>query len=57
MEETGYEDCFFGEGVTLVEWADRVRELMPENTIRVQIDRDPEKGFDYRRITVDYTGS
>lgn len=57
MEEIGYEDCFFGDGVCLVEWADLIEELMPENTIWIRIEKDLEKGFDYRRIEVAYENS
>lgn len=53
MEEIGYEDCFYGDGVCLVEWADLIRELMPENTVWITIEKDLERGFDYRRITVE----
>lgn len=52
MEEIGYEDCFFGEGISLVEWANLIEELMPENTIWITIEKDLEKGFDYRKIEV-----
>lgn len=52
MEEIGYEDCFYGEGVSLVEWAELVKELIPKDAIPVLIEKDLEKGFDYRRITV-----
>ena len=54
MDEIGYEDYFYGDGICLVEWANLIEELMPENTIRVRIEKDLEKGFDYRRITIDY---
>lgn len=53
MDEIGYEDCFYGEGVCLVEWADLIKELLPEDTCRITIEKDPEKGFDYRRITME----
>jgi tRNA threonylcarbamoyladenosine biosynthesis protein TsaE len=53
MDEIGYEDYFFGEGICLVEWANLIEELMPENTIRITIEKDLTKGFDYRRITVE----
>lgn len=58
MEETGFDDCVLGEGVTLVEWADIIREIMPAGTIWINIAKDPAKGFDYRRIMVEdeYTG-
>ena len=52
MDEIGYEDCFFGEGVFLVEWANLIEEIMPEETIWIKIEKDLEKGFDYRRIEV-----
>ena len=50
MEEIGYQDCFYGEGVTLVEWADLVREILPETYGRITIEKDLEKGPDYRKI-------
>ena len=52
MDEIGYEDCFFGQGVSLVEWAEKIEELLPENCTRVTIKKDPEKGFDYRSIEI-----
>ena len=52
MEEIGYEDCFYGNGISLVEWANLIEELMPEDTIWITIEKDLEKGFDYRKIEV-----
>ena len=52
MDEIGYEDYFYGEGVCLIEWADLIRELLPEHTGRIVIEKDLEKGFDYRKITI-----
>lgn len=52
MEEIGYDDYFFGNGVCMIEWAELVEELIPENSIHVTIEKDLEKGFDYRRITI-----
>ncbi len=52
MEEIGYEDCFYGEGVSLVEWPGLIRELLPEDAIWISIEKDAERGFDYRRITI-----
>ena len=52
MDEIGYEDYFYGEGVCLVEWANLIEELMPEQTIWLTIEKDLEKGFDYRKISV-----
>lgn len=53
MEEIGYEDFFYGEGVCLIEWAELVRELLPERYTSVTILKDLEKGFDYRRIIIE----
>lgn len=53
MDEIGYEDYFYGDGVCLVEWANLIEELMPADTVHIQIEKDLERGFDFRRITVD----
>lgn len=53
MEEIGYEDCFFGEGVCLIEWADLIREILPEHYTEIAIRKNPEKGFDYRMISIE----
>lgn len=52
MDEIGYEDYFFGQGVCLVEWANLIEELMPRETISITIEKDPSKGFEYRKITI-----
>ncbi len=52
MDEIGYEDCFYGSGVCLVEWANLIEELMPGDTVWITVEKDLERGFDYRRITI-----
>ena len=52
MDEIGYEDCFYGEGVCLIEWAELIEEILPEHVIAVTIEKDLEHGFDYRKITL-----
>lgn len=52
MEEIGYEDYFFGNGVCLIEWATLIRDLLPEKVMSITIEKDLERGFDYRRITI-----
>lgn len=52
MDEIGYEDCFYGDGICLVEWANLIEELMPSETKWITIEKDLEKGFQYRKITV-----
>lgn len=53
MEEIGYEDCFYGDGVCLIEWSDLIKEILPEQVIRITIEKDLNQGFDYRKITVE----
>lgn len=53
MEEIGYDDYFFGNGVCLIEWAELIQELIPEQAIRIRIEKDPPKGFDYRKIIIE----
>lgn len=53
MEEIGYEDYFFGGGVCMVEWAERISELIPAGARHITIEKDLEKGFDYRKISID----
>ena len=52
MEEIGYEDYIYGEGVCLIEWADLIKEILPEHYTEVKIEKDLQKGFDYRRISI-----
>lgn len=52
MEEIGYEDYFYGAGLTLVEWGNLIEELLPQERKEIRIEKDLEKGFDYRKITI-----
>ncbi len=56
MEEIGCDDYFYGDGVCLIEWAELIEEILPKDRISVTIEKDLDKGFDYRRITVDRSG-
>lgn len=52
MEEIGYEDYFYGEGVCLIEWAEQIEEILPENRININIKKNLQKGYDYRVIEI-----
>lgn len=52
MEEIGYEDYFYGDGLTMIEWANLIEEILPEHYRRITIEKNLEKGFDYRKITI-----
>ncbi|MGN0432025.1 MAG: tRNA (adenosine(37)-N6)-threonylcarbamoyltransferase complex ATPase subunit type 1 TsaE [Lachnospiraceae bacterium] len=53
MDEIGYEDYVYGNGVSLIEWAGLIEEILPEHYTQITIEKELEKGFDYRRITVE----
>ena len=52
MEETGFYEYVGGEGVALIEWAELIEEIIPTDAVHVLIEKNVEKGFDYRLITV-----
>lgn len=54
MEEIGYEDLFYGDGLTMIEWANMIEELLPPVYDQITIEKDLQKGFDFRRITVEH---
>lgn len=53
MDEIGYEDYFFGAGICIIEWAKLISGLIPSNAKKITIEKNPEKGFDYRKITIE----
>ena len=53
MDEVGYEDFVYGEGVCLIEWSNLIEEILPDHMTSVTIEKDLQKGFDYRKITVE----
>ena len=52
MDEIGYEDYFYGEGLCMIEWANLIEEILPEHRWDITIEKDLEKGFDYRKIII-----
>ena len=53
MYEIGFEDYLFGSGVCIIEWSELIEDIIPGSAIKIRIDRDVQKGLDYRRITVE----
>lgn len=53
MDEIGYEDYIYGDGVSLIEWANLISDILPEHYTQITIEKNLEKGFDYRKITVE----
>lgn len=52
MEEIGFDDYIYGNGVCLIEWANLIEEILPQSLKVITIEKDLEKGFDYRKITI-----
>lgn len=52
MDEIGYEDYFYGDGLCMIEWANLIEEILPDSRKEITIEKDLEKGFDYRKITI-----
>ena len=57
MEEVGFEDYIMGDGVSLIEWANLIEEILPEKRTDILIEKDLEQGFDYRKITISESDS
>ena len=56
MDEIGFDDYIYGDGLCLIEWADLIEEILPEHYVEIKIEKDPGRGFDFRRITVEEKG-
>lgn len=56
MEEVGFDDYVMGEGVSLIEWAQLIEEILPSRRTAIVIEKDLEQGFDYRKITIEECG-
>ncbi len=56
MDEIGFDDYVYGEGLTMIEWANLIEEILPDHFWQITIEKDLEKGFDYRKITVEEVG-
>ena len=54
MEDTGFEEYFYGDGVALVEWADFIRQILPSNAVIINFERDSAKGDNYRKLKISY---
>ena len=53
MDEIGFDDYVYGEGVSLIEWANLIEEILPAKRTQITIEKDLEQGFDYRKITIE----
>ena len=52
MDEIGFEEYAYGDGVCFIEWADLIKGIIPKKHTRIEIKKNLEKGFDYREIDI-----
>ncbi|WP_010169079.1 tRNA (adenosine(37)-N6)-threonylcarbamoyltransferase complex ATPase subunit type 1 TsaE, partial [Candidatus Epulonipiscium viviparus] len=48
----GFEEYFYGDGVCLVEWANKVADEIPPTAKWIYIDKDLQRGENFRTIEV-----
>lgn len=53
MDEIGYEEYFYGEGICLIEWAEIIEDILPEDVTWITIEKSMDEDFDYRKITIE----
>lgn len=52
MYEIGFEEYLYAGGVCLIEWAELIKDILPEDITDITIEKSLDKGFEYRRITI-----
>lgn len=57
MDEIGYEEYVYGDGVSLIEWANLIEEILPDTYTKIEISKDLSKGYDYRKIEITTIGA
>src|SRR5690606_12447510 len=57
MFEIGFEEYLYGEGIVVIEWADIIKDILPEEVIQVTIKKNLDLGIDARIIEIVFNGS
>ena len=55
IEAIGFDEYIFGNGVSVIEWANYIEELIPAENLTILIEKLPSMGETYRKITITYT--
>ncbi|WP_010246734.1 tRNA (adenosine(37)-N6)-threonylcarbamoyltransferase complex ATPase subunit type 1 TsaE [Acetivibrio cellulolyticus] len=56
MYDIGFEEYLYGEGVVVIEWAELIKGILPDDLIWVKISKDLASGVDTREISIDFQG-
>ncbi|AUN00580.1 tRNA (adenosine(37)-N6)-threonylcarbamoyltransferase complex ATPase subunit type 1 TsaE [Clostridium botulinum] len=57
IEAIGFDEYIFGEGISIIEWSDYIEDLIPNEHMDIRINKIPEEGESYRKITINYYGN
>ncbi len=52
----GFDEYIFSSAVSIIEWANYIEELIPTESLRIHIEKQPALGDNFRKIHIDYTG-
>ena len=52
MYEIGYEEYVYGDGITIIEWQEKIKEILPEKRYDITISKDYSKHDDFRSIEI-----
>ena len=53
MDEIGYDEYFYGDGICLIEWAELIEDILPDHCRKITISKDLSRGMDYRKIIIE----
>ncbi len=53
MDEIGYDEYFYGDGICLIEWAELIEDILPDHCRKITISKDLCRGMDYRKIIIE----
>lgn len=53
----GFDEYIFGDGVSVIEWANYIEELIPEDNLQIILEKIPQLGSSFRKVTIKYTGN
>lgn len=56
IEAIGFDEYIFSDAVSIIEWSNYIEELIPEEHIEINIEKDISQGINFRKISINYCG-
>ena len=53
MYEIGYEEYVYGDGISVIEWSENIKEILPQKRYEITLEKDYDKSENYRKITIE----